>query len=230
MFGLFGSSLGRRRDRAAARARGPLAEYYAGTALPADTTPASALRLLAIDIETTGLDPAKDTVLSVGYVPVDGDVIVLQGARHMVLRAGRDVGQSAVFHGLTDDMVAAGLPREQVLAETLAALTGRILLAHYASIEVDFLSRACEEFYGAPFVPPVVDTLKLHDRLVNRGFDDESKGNELRLWNARLRFGLPVYGAHEALTDALACAELYLAQVAEFATLKPQTFRTLRWD
>lgn len=230
MLGLFGSSLGRRRDRAAARARGPLAAWYAGTPLPPDATPAADLRLLAIDVETTGLDPARDAMLSIGFVPVDGDVVVLGGARHLVLRAEREVGQSAVFHGLTDDMVAAGVPREEALGATLEALTGRILLAHFASIEVEFLSRACEQFYGAPFVPAVVDTLRLHDRLINRGFDDEAKGNELRLWNARTRYGLPVYGAHEALTDALACAELYLAQVAEFATLKPQTFRTLRTD
>ena len=45
--------------------------------------------------------------------------------------------------------------------------------------EVEFLSRACEQFYGAPFVPAVVDTLRLHDRLINRGFDDEAKGKKV---------------------------------------------------
>lgn len=227
MLGLFGSSLSRRRARAASRARGPLAAYYAGTPLPADATPASELRLLAIDVETTGLDPARDAVLSVGFVPVDGDTIVLGGARHMVLRTEREVGQSAVFHGLTDDMVAAGIPRLDALTATLEALTGRILLAHFAVIEVDFLSKACEEFFGAPFVTPVIDTLQLHNRLINRGFDDEAKGNELRLWNARARYGLPRYGAHEALTDAMACAELYLAHVAEMSETRPQTWKTL---
>ena len=37
----------------------------------------------------------------------------------------------------------------------------------------------------------------------------------LRLWTARERYGLPSYRAHECLIDAIACAELYLAQVAE---------------
>ena len=36
-----------------------------------------------------------------------------------------------------------------------------------------------------------------------------------RLWTARERYGLPTYRAHECLIDAIACAELYLAQVAE---------------
>lgn len=228
MLGLFGTD--GRRAKAARRASGPLADYYAGTPFPDNGTPASGLRLLAIDLETTGLDPVADTMLSAGFVPVDGQTIVLSGARHMVLRTDRPVGQSAIHHGLTDDMVAAGLPRREVVTEILRALTGRVLLAHYARIEVAFLSAACEEFFGAPFVPPVIDTLVLHERIAFRGYDDEARGNALRLWTARERYGLPRYAAHEALTDALACAELYLAQLAEYLTLGPQTFRKLRSD
>ena len=51
---------------------------------------------------------------------------------------------------------------------------------------------------------------------------------QLRLWNARTRYGLPVYKAHNALTDAVATAELYLAQVAENAAVKAQTLKTLK--
>jgi len=227
MLGLFGSSLGRRRAKAAARASGPLADYYR-VPVPDDDTPADRLRLLAIDLETTGLEPARDTILSVGFVPVDGDTIVLAGARQLVVRTEREVGQSAVLHGITDDVVAAGLPVGAAAAATLEALAGRVLLAHFAQIEVGFLSRVCEQLYGAPLVPPVVDTLVLHDRVINRGFDDESRAGALRLWNARRRFGLPRYAAHAALMDAVACAELYLAHVAECALVKPQTLKTLK--
>ncbi len=217
----------RRRNRARAKAQGPLKDFYAG-AWPEPETPASELTLLAIDLETTGLDPVSDQTLSAGFVPIDGPDIVLGGARHLVIRAGAEVGQSAVLHHLTDDMVASGAPMVDVLTEILDALRGRILLAHFVTIEEQFLSRACESHFGAPLVVPRIDTLALHRRLLSQGFDDEPRGNELRLWNARQRYGLPAYAAHEALTDALACAELYLAQVAELSSLKSQTYRSLR--
>lgn len=226
---LFTPSLEHRWAKARARARGPLAEYYSGR-LPTNGTRVDDLRLLAIDTETTGLDPNRDHLLSVGYVPVDGTTIVLGGAAGFVIRTSREVGQSATYHGLTDDIIAAGTALEEALPATLQALTNRILLAHFARIEVHFLSRACELLYGAPLVVPVVDTLEVQNRIVNPGFDDESKGNQLRLWNARRHYGLPRYSAHEALTDALACAELYLAQVAELARTGPVTFNTLRTD
>ncbi len=208
------------------RARGPLAEFYA-VPPPAPETPVEELPCLAIDLETNGLNPDTDVMLSVGYLPVDGLSITYSGARHIVIRASTEVGQSATVHGLTDDMIADGLPEEEVIATTLRALTGRVMLAHYSRVEINFLSRACEKLYGAPLAIPIVDTLALHNRLLSQGFDDEARGGQLRLWNARKRYGLPVYGAHEALTDALACAELYLGQVAEFSEAKPQTLKTL---
>ncbi len=210
----FGDPVGRGRDKAARSARGPLADYYA-VPVPGPATPASELRLLAIDVETTGLDPARDVVLSIGFVPVDGRTITLGGARSMLLRGVASVGQSATIHHLTDDAVSAGLERAEALSVTLAALAGRVLLAHHAPIELQFLSRACVEEFGAPFVSPAIDTMLLQNRIVAPGFDDEARVDELRLWNARGRYGLPRYGAHAAATDALACAELYLAQVAE---------------
>lgn len=223
----FSPSPAKRRDKAAARASGALADFYAVPA-PADETPADELRLLSLDFETTGLDAGCDQVLSIGFVPIDGPTIQLGGAAHRVLKVTTEVGQSAVFHGITDDQIASGTPVEDAVADTLAALSGRAMLAHFAKIETEFLSLLCERLYGAPLVVPVVDTLVLQDRLVNRGFDDESLAGQLRLWNARTRYGLPVYKAHNALTDAVATAELYLAQVAENAAVKAQTLKTLK--
>jgi DNA polymerase-3 subunit epsilon len=48
------------------------------------------------------------------------------------------------------------------------------------------------------------------------------RGEDLRLPRVRSRYELPAYRSHDALTDALACAELYIAMVAgnNWSTLK----------
>ena len=200
--------------RAANLPDGPL-RRFAEVTTPSPDTPASKLRLLAVDVETTGLDAKKDSWLSIGFVPVDGDAIILAGAGNVVLRGAPEVGGSAVFHGLTDDQIAAGVAPEKGLAQLLDALQGRVLLAHHAVIESDFLRTAMRRTWGVDVPIVTVDTLRLQHGLLTKGFDDEPPRGALRLWAARDRYGLPRYRAHEALTDALACAELYLAQVSE---------------
>lgn len=204
---------------------GPLRDF-ALVLQPDDATPTHQLRLLAVDVETTGLDARTGSLLSIGFVPVDGDVVHLSGARNLVVRGTREVGQSATFHGLTDDEVARGVELEDALGQLLEALRGRVLLAHHTRIETDFLAAAMRSVWDAEVPLVTVDTLRLEHRLLSRGFDDEPPRGALRLWSARERHGLPRYRAHQALTDALACAELYLAQVGEMGWDTP--LRTLR--
>lgn len=231
MFGIRRSAERRREDAATAAPPGPLRDYLSAP-FPDLATPVTELPLLALDVESTGLDVEEDRVLAVGWVPVDGLSIDLSGARRRVLATRRDVGQSATVHGLTDDAIAAGDLPVAVLTELLGALSGRVLLAHHASIEVGFLDAACRRVHGVPFVATSVDTLHLQRRVLTEGLgaQPDPLPGALRLWQARERYGLPRYRAHEPLTDALACAELYLAQVAELSqrTSKPLTLKGIR--
>ena len=175
----------------------------------------AAVELVALDVETTGLDPRTDHVLSVGWVPVVGGEVVLADAREVTVRPPRgvDVGASATFHRLTDDRVAAAEPLADLLPRLLAVLHGRVLLAHHAPLELGFLGTACVAAYGARPALTAVDTMALQRRLV--AATHEVQDGALRLDAARQSFGLPRYTAHHALTDALATGELLLAQVAE---------------
>lgn len=245
---LFRRTPQQRRERALRSAPpGPVREHLA-VPLPDPATPLDSLRLLALDIETTGLDPRRDRVLSLGWVPVDGGSILLGGARRFVVRddggsaaaagrawggqpggpGGEGVGQSATVHGLTDDALAAGVPMADAVTALLDALAGRALLAHFARIETGFVGAACERLWGAAPAFAVVDTFELERRALGGGLGHHLEPGALRLWTARERRRLPVYPAHEALTDALACAELYLAQRAELAARSRETTQTLR--
>lgn len=202
-----------RRRTLRAGATGPL-RHYLETPFPDLDADVTDLPLLAVDLETTGLHPKRDRLLSIGFVPIDGLSIDLAGARRFVVQAGVAVGQSAAIHGLTDDTIAEGVPIEQALPAVLEALRGRVLVAHYTDIEERFLSAACERLYGARMPVTRIDTLELHRRLIV-GWGQAPVRLSLRLWAARERYGLPIYRAHECLVDAIACAELFLAQVAE---------------
>jgi DNA polymerase-3 subunit epsilon len=205
---------------------GPLRDYLSRP-FPALSTRDTDLRLMAVDLETTGLDPRRDAVLSIGFVPVDGSRITLAGARQLLVKGDREVGQSAAIHGLTDDAVASGTALEEALGIVMSALAGRVLLAHHAAIERAFLSAACVEVFGTAVPFPSVDTMVLEQRLLEAGSGHEPPPDSLRLQASRDRRGLPRYRSHEALTDALACAELYLAQVSALGHGQPVPLRRL---
>lgn len=167
--------------------------------------------LVALDLEATGLDPQQDSIVSVGLVQVRDMTVHLETALHQLVRNDRPMPEdSAIIHQVTDDQAATGRPLAEVLPEVLQRLTGRILLAHHAWVEQSFLNAACQQVYGAPLVLPTIDTQALAQRLM-RNRNQFVRSASLRLFNLRSYYGLPRYKAHNALSDALATAELFLA-------------------
>jgi DNA polymerase-3 subunit epsilon len=192
----------------------PLAANYA-QALPALSARFVDSELLALDLETTGLDPKRDRILSIGWVLVRRGGIHMCESGHLLVNSSTgSVGHSATIHGLLDSDVAAGVSLEQAMLRLLPLLTGRALLAHCAVIEVEFLTRACRALYGVPPRLRVVDTMAIeaHLRRHHNDLDDA-----LRLHACRARYHLPRYRGHNAAVDALACAELLLAQTTRIA-------------
>lgn len=208
-------SLEARRKRLARKTPpGPLRDYL-DVPFPSPDTPWQDVDYLALDLETTGLEPRRDAIVSFGSVALHGPHIDLSSAAHRVVRLEQPLtARSVVIHGITHDTVAQGEPLNGILADTLRALAGKVLLAHHARVETGFLAAACARLFGGRFIVPVVDTQRLARQWLERR-DRHYTVQELRLFNLRKRYNLPNYQAHNALSDALAAAELFAAQMAE---------------
>lgn len=192
---------------------GPLREYYSDP-IPGRGQRLDQTRFVAIDLETTGMDASRDEILSVGLVALHWDRIDLGSTSHHYISPDRKIPESsAIIHHITDDAAAAGNPLSEVVPRILSRLAGQVIIAHHAEMEHAFLNAACRRLYGVGLALPVIDT----ETLFRRQFDRRGqvyRASDLRLHALRERVGLPRYRAHNALSDALAVAELFLAFLA----------------
>jgi DNA polymerase III subunit epsilon len=171
----------------------------------------------ALDLETGGLDPRRDPILAVGMVPVRERTVRLGEAFESLVRPerGEDIrADSVTAHQLVPRDVAAAPPLATVLSEVDRRLAEGVLLVHQAALDVRFLRRAYRAAGMRWRSPRVVDTVDLLVRLAKKArfIDPGANGGDptLNLAAARRRLGLPEYAAHDALTDAIATAELFL--------------------
>lgn len=216
---------------------GPLRDYLS-VPFPSPRCDCRAVRFTALDLETTGLDAAHDEIVSVGWVCLKDARIDLSTAGHLLVRPTREMPEaSAVLHHITDDMAARGVSLRAALDALLPILAGSVLVAHNVAVEAAFLAAACARAFGGPFLAPAVDTLELacRARWSEAAWRSReatpismSPGREsLRLQALRRACGLPDYPAHDALSDALAAAELFLAQLARMGDGKVPLRRVL---
>jgi DNA polymerase III subunit epsilon len=216
----------RRRRLAAKTPPGPLKRFLS-VPFPAPDADARELEYVALDLETTGLDPKRDDILSMGFVRLHGMCIDLGSAGRRLVRPTRPIPEAtAIIHRILDDRAAGGLPVAEALGELLELLAGRVLVVHHSPFELKFLRSVCNRVYGGDFLMPTVDTEAIERRRLERGNRPFSPG-QLRLANLREQYNLPRYRTHDALSDALAAAELFTAQMARRGLERPIPLKNL---
>ena len=197
-----------------------LARFYAA-GVPADERPVGDVPLVALDFETTGMDPAQDAIVSIGTVPFDLRAIRPAAGRYWVVKPPRPLREESItYHRITHSQVEHAPPIAAILDEVLAELAGRLVVVHYRNIERPFLDTACLAAHGEHCLFPLIDTMALEARRERQGRLQGIKRffgirpASIRLADSRARYGLPHYSSHHAKLDAMATAELFQAQVA----------------
>lgn len=195
------------------------------TPAPAAQQKLQHLQFLAVDLETSGLNPLEDEIISIAWVPLSARPalgatgspaslrIQLSQAKHLILSARQKVGQSATIHGIRDCDRHEGVSQEKALTEFFQALAGRWPIFHYGNLDLGFIRQALTT-WDLRWPTLYWDTLSWqHQRRLQR--QEEVGHGELQLGMARQYYRLPPRTAHNALDDALSCAELFLALAAQ---------------
>ncbi len=199
----------------------PVLKHYYQQSIVSGTTPLCKTPFLAMDFETTGLDHTQDEIISVGVVPFDLRRVYLNQAKDWTLKPHQSIeDDSVVIHGITHSDVKQAPDFGVILEDLLEMMAGKIIVVHYRWIERAFLSKELNLRIKDEIEFPVIDTMELEaliQHAVSGGMWNRIRGRKkqsVRLGKSRSRYGLPAYTPHHALTDAIATAELFQAQVA----------------
>jgi DNA polymerase-3 subunit epsilon len=162
-------------------------------------------RFIAIDVETTGLDPQRDEVISFAGIPIEYTrIIVSESVTGLVRPRASSTSASIEIHRLRDADLAGAPRAPEALAPLAAQMRGRIPVVHASWVERTFLSKA-----GCPLSRRIVDTAALWRLLsIERGEPDPGTCSLSAIAAA---LGLPAHRPHQAEGDALTAAQVFLA-------------------
>jgi DNA polymerase-3 subunit epsilon len=197
-----------------------LAAYHARPAISA-TTPLSELRCVVVDVESTGLDPSIDHLIAIGAVTVEGGTIRLGSGFELVLRQTQASARANILiHGIDGTTQLAGLDPVAALIRFLDYAKRAPLVGYHADFDRMMINRAAS--MGLGYAPPAdwLDLAYLAPALLGEPGMNLPQG--LDQW--ALRFGIENHARHNALSDALATAQLLQivlarAKAAGLATL-----------
>lgn len=174
---------------------------------PRPDLPFNVSRYVVVDVETSGLDIARDHLIAIGAVAVANGQIRLDDSFEIVLQQTEvSATGNILIHGIGGTDQRQGMPAADGLLGFLEYLGKDPLIAFHVAFDESMISRAMKTFLGLHFRHVWADLAyvapALHPQLARRyrTLDD---------WTSR--FGINNYARHNALADALSTAELLLA-------------------
>src|SRR5712691_9398116 len=178
-------------------------------------------RFVAIDLETTGLDPRRDAMVSLAAIPfLDGAPAA--GYVTLVDPERPIPPESTAVHGLTDGMVRGAPPLEHVLRDAESVIEGAVLVGHNVGFDVAVLARA-RRARGLPRLPNrSVDTSRLAASL-------HPEWRDLSLERVAERLDVEVVARHTAEGDALTAGRIFVALLPELQARRVRTVGELVW-
>jgi DNA polymerase-3 subunit epsilon len=178
-----------------------------------DDSPIERVRFVVLDLETAGLNPLADAIVTIGAVAVMGGEIVLGDSYSALLKVARNTS-AVMVHGVTRDQSLRGLDEATALEGLLDYLQDGVIVGHHIGHDVTALNTATRRHWGVQLPNRTLDTMDLALHLERDGaFAGQPPIRRFTLDALGERYGVVPHDRHTAAGDAFITAQVLLRLV-----------------
>lgn len=164
---------------------------------------------VVFDCETTGLDPKKDNIISIGAVKIKENKILTNEAIHIYIQQKEDISHKSItIHQIRNCDLEGAIPLHEAIERFLYYIGNRTLVGYYLEFDVAMINKYIKPMFGI--------TLPNKKEEVSAIYYDKKictipQGNiDLRFDTILKDLALPNLQIHDALNDAVMTAMMYI--------------------
>lgn len=174
------------------------------------STSFDSIRFVALDSETTGLDPRKDRLITIGAVGVVGGEILLDDVFDALIEVQFN-SAAVTVHGITREESRDGVTEPEALGRFLEYLGDGVIVGHHIGHDVATLNAGYERHWGFSLKNRSLDTMDLTLNLERDGaFAGRDSISDFSLDGLCGMFGVIPHDRHTAAGDAFLTAQVFL--------------------
>lgn len=126
----------------------------------APDTPIEQVRFVVLDSETTGLNPRKDRIVTIGAIAVVNHEILIEDSFEALLKVKYN-SSAVTVHGVTRDESLSGFDEPEALTQFLAYLGDGVIVGHHIGHDVETFNAGYERHFGFRMPNLSLDTMAL---------------------------------------------------------------------
>lgn len=171
-------------------------------------------KFCAIDIETTGLNPDKDEIISLSAIPIFQMRIQVSGTFYTLIKPKQFKIDAMKYHGISpDDLTDA--PIFAAVADAILKVLDGILVGHSVAFDFSFLKNSFKK-HRVKFKRECLDIAMIERWLRQQ----HSNPNMDVTFDAMMKhYGLKQFYRHDASADAFFAAQIFQMQMRQMTAL-----------
>ncbi len=161
------------------------------------------------DCETTGLNPKKDDIISIGAVKIKGNKILTNEAIQIYIKQKEDISHKSItIHQIRNCDLKRAIPAQEAIEQFLNYIGNRTLVGYYLEFDVAMINKYIKPMFGITLPNKKEEVSALYyDKKIAR----IPQGNiDLRFDAILEDLALPNLQTHDALNDAVMTAMMYI--------------------
>lgn len=165
--------------------------------------------VVVFDTETTGLNPKKDEILSIGAVIVKENKILTSQKFELFVKPTRDINEESIkIHQIRNIDLQNGLESKEAILQFLQFIGSRPLVGYYIEFDTKMVNKYVKTLLGISLPNEQIEVSGIyHDKKIKLIPDGTI---DLRFDVMMKDLGLPIFGKHDALNDAVMTAMMYI--------------------
>jgi DNA polymerase-3 subunit epsilon len=165
---------------------------------------------VALDCETTGLNPRTDDIIALAAVRIKGNRILTSERFEAIVRPDRKPSSESIkVHQLREQDVESGALMFRILPDLLRFIGGRPIVGYYIDFDMRMLDKYILRQIQTKLPNPKIEISEMYYALKYKGAPQGTL-YDLRFASILADLGIPQLEQHDALNDTLMTAMIYL--------------------
>lgn len=165
--------------------------------------------IVVYDTETTGLDPNKDEILSIGAIKVKGNKILTSEKFEIFIKPSKDINEESIkIHKIRNIDLQNGSEPNEAINKFLHFIGSRPLVGYYLEFDIKMINKYLQPYLGIKLPNKQIEVSRIyHDKKIKFIPDGHI---DLRFESIMKDLSLPIFGKHDAVNDAIMTAMIYV--------------------
>ena len=164
---------------------------------------------IVYDTETTGLNPKVDEILSIGAIKIKKNKIITSEKFEIFLKPTKEISEESIkIHQIRNIDLENGSEPNEALDKFLQFIGSRPLVGYYLEFDVNMINKYLKPYLGIKLPNKQIEVSGVyHDKKIKFIPDGHI---DLRFDVIMKDLGLPIFGKHDAINDAIMTAMIYV--------------------